>query len=87
MQLVTPDDRPRDRFISGRMGAAIKELICSFVTGSLRVERHFAGAYTWPRGLEAHDALVAANDANEQRRTSPLTKRLATRKVRRCEAS
>jgi len=63
VQLVTPEDRPRPRFISGKMGAVIKELICSFVTGALRVERLFAGTYTWPRGVEAHGALAAANDA------------------------
>jgi NADH dehydrogenase FAD-containing subunit len=53
VQLVTPEDRPRDRFVSGRMGALVKELISTLVIGALRVERLFAGAYSWPRNVEA----------------------------------
>jgi NADH dehydrogenase len=61
VQMVDAEDRPRDRFLSGRMGAVVKELICTYVTGSIRVERRFGGAYTWPRKIEAREDEPAAS--------------------------
>ena len=48
IQLVQPDDSPRDRFLTGRTAAWIKELICRFTVVSLRLEaRGFH--YRWPK--------------------------------------
>lgn len=65
VQLVSPEDRPRDRFVSGRMGALVKELISTLVIGALRVERLCAGAYGWPRSVEArhHTPALPASRA------------------------
>ncbi len=59
VQLVTPEDAPRDRFVSGRMAALVKELISTLVIGALRVERLYAGAYSWPRSVEARQHTPA----------------------------
>lgn len=58
VQRVTPEDRPRGHIISGTMGALLKELICGYVAGSLRVERLVAGAYRWPHTIVARREVV-----------------------------
>jgi len=45
---VDRDDRPTGRAITGRSAALIKEAICRFVIGGLRLERWLSGAYAWP---------------------------------------
>lgn len=45
---VDPDDKPTGRVLRGRHGAFMKELICRFVLGAIRLERSFAGLYAWP---------------------------------------
>lgn len=45
---VDGDDRPTGRVIRGRAAALVKESICRFVIGALRIERIFSGAYAWP---------------------------------------
>jgi NADH dehydrogenase len=50
---VDSDDRPSGRVIRGRTAAMIKESICRFVIGGLKLERLFAGAYAWPHALRA----------------------------------
>lgn len=44
------DDRPRGRYFSGAIGAMIKEVICRFVIGMMKLEARVPGAYAWPRG-------------------------------------
>jgi NADH dehydrogenase len=46
--LVDRDDRASGRVLTGRTGALVKELVCRFVLGAIRLERHFAGLYAWP---------------------------------------
>lgn len=46
---VDADDRPTGRVLTGRGGALVKELICRLVIGAIRLERMFAGLYSWPR--------------------------------------
>jgi NADH dehydrogenase FAD-containing subunit len=48
IQVVNPDDSPREQVITGRAGALVKELICRFTLATLRLERHFPGAYRVP---------------------------------------
>lgn len=73
VQMVTPDDRAQPRFFSGTMAAVIKELVCTFVTGALRVERMFGGAYTWPRKLEAgREAMSLPARSGRASALSPL---------------
>ena len=45
---VHQDDRARERFISGRQAAMVKELICQYTTWSLWLEKLIPGAYRWP---------------------------------------
>jgi NADH dehydrogenase len=45
---VDRDDRASGRVLTGRTGALVKELVCRFVMGAIRLERHFAGLYAWP---------------------------------------
>jgi NADH dehydrogenase len=45
---VDADDRPSGRVLAGRRGALLKELVCRFVIGALRLERLMAGLYAWP---------------------------------------
>jgi NADH dehydrogenase len=56
---VDSDDQPSGRMIRGRPAALIKESICRFVIGSLRLERWLAGVYAWPRGRRTHDKATA----------------------------
>jgi NADH dehydrogenase FAD-containing subunit len=56
---VDADDRPTGRVIEGRQAALIKELICRFVLGAIRLERWFAGLYAWP-GKRARGYLANA---------------------------
>jgi NADH dehydrogenase FAD-containing subunit len=45
---VDRDDRPTGRVLGGRVAALVKETICRFVIGGLRMERFMAGLYAWP---------------------------------------
>lgn len=53
VESVRPDDTPDGRIVTGRTGALIKELICRYVIGMIRAERWVAGAYQWPRAVQA----------------------------------
>ncbi len=48
VQIVGADDSPRERIVTGRGGALVKEGICQFTTWSLRAEALFPGLYRWP---------------------------------------
>jgi NADH:ubiquinone reductase (H+-translocating) len=52
-QRCDPRDAPTGPVYTGRTGALLKELICRYVIGALRIERRLAGAYQWPRALRA----------------------------------
>lgn len=45
---VDRDDHPTGRLIRGRVAAMIKEMICRFVVGGIRLERRLVGVYAWP---------------------------------------
>ncbi|MBK8020249.1 MAG: FAD-dependent oxidoreductase [Chloroflexi bacterium] len=49
IQIVDRLDRPRDRIVTGRAGAFVKELICVFARRSLDIEKRLPGAYLWVR--------------------------------------
>jgi NADH:ubiquinone reductase (H+-translocating) len=54
IQRCDPRDQPvEDGLITGRVGAMIKELVCRFAIGSLRLERRWAGVFWWPRDVPA----------------------------------
>jgi NADH dehydrogenase FAD-containing subunit len=46
-------DAPTGHVYTARTGALIKEAICRFVIGALRVERRWAGAYVWRHSVPA----------------------------------
>ncbi|HSP15064.1 MAG TPA: FAD-dependent oxidoreductase [Thermoanaerobaculia bacterium] len=52
IQFVEADDTPRQRFLSGRPAAWVKELICRFVVSSIRLER-IGVHYSWPKTASA----------------------------------
>lgn len=45
---VSADDVPSGAVLTGRRGALVKELVCRYVLGALRLERLVPGLYTWP---------------------------------------
>ena len=62
LQRVTHDDVAIDSFISGWLGARIKEAICRYTTISLAIERVLPGTYSWPgrKRTLTSDALLTA---------------------------
>ncbi|HEX2061900.1 MAG TPA: FAD-dependent oxidoreductase [Thermoanaerobaculia bacterium] len=52
IQFVNPDDTPRERAITGRPAAWIKELVCRYAAMSLRLETRGVH-YHWPKPEEA----------------------------------
>ncbi|MET0385312.1 MAG: FAD-dependent oxidoreductase, partial [Polyangiales bacterium] len=62
---VDRDDRATGRVIRGRVAALIKEGICRFVIGGLRLERLAAGFYAWPAGRPA-GMLAESNPVEAQ---------------------
>ncbi|MCX6045212.1 MAG: FAD-dependent oxidoreductase [Chloroflexi bacterium] len=53
VQFVDGVDHPRESVLTGRVGAAVKELILHYVMWSLQIERRFA-FYRWPHTQQAH---------------------------------
>ena len=53
VQSTDPRDAPTGHVYTARTGAVIKEAICRFVIGALRVERRWAGAFVWRRSVPA----------------------------------
>jgi NADH dehydrogenase FAD-containing subunit len=53
IQRSDPRDAPTGHVYTGRTAALLKELICRYVIGALRVERRIAGSYQWPRAVLA----------------------------------
>ncbi len=62
VQFVHPDDSPREKIITGRPAALVKELICRFTTFSLAMERRRPGSYTW---LQAKGPAPAARPSGQ----------------------
>ncbi|MBZ0300356.1 MAG: FAD-dependent oxidoreductase [Anaerolineae bacterium] len=58
LQFVHPDDSPKERIVTGRMGAIAKEMIVQYAYRSLPAERILPGAQVWlgkgqlPAGVE-----------------------------------
>lgn len=52
VQFVNPDDSPRERALTGRPAAWIKEMICRYTVVSLRLERRGVH-YGWPKSEAA----------------------------------
>ncbi len=48
VQIVSGDDTPRERIITGKGGAVFKEMICRLTINVLRLERHVPGLYRVP---------------------------------------
>ena len=49
VQRVNPNDTPKERILTGRFAARIKEFICRFTIRSIYLERFWPGAYQWPQ--------------------------------------
>jgi NADH:ubiquinone reductase (H+-translocating) len=50
IQVVRADDTPRPLHIGGRVGGAIKNMVCTMVVDAPAKERTKPGAYHWPKG-------------------------------------
>jgi NADH dehydrogenase FAD-containing subunit len=48
VQWVNGYDVPKERIITGRLGALVKEAICRYTLYSLLLERHLPGLFFWP---------------------------------------
>ena len=50
IQVVRNDDTPRALHVGGRLGATIKEKICTMVVDAPAEESSKPGTYLWPKG-------------------------------------
>lgn len=66
VQLVNADDTPKERIITGRLGATIKEGIVKFTIWALRWERRLPGAYFWAHSIKAQSNRTTHNNDNEE---------------------
>lgn len=58
VQMVRPDDMPREKIITGWAGALIKEQICRMTVSALSLERHLPGRiYRWPQPEGMYDVI------------------------------
>jgi len=70
VQWVHSDDQPRERIITGRLGAWIKELICRFTVQSLWFTKRWPRAMQWQQTSQVIDAqapTVTAGSDYDQR--------------------
>ncbi|HEY7295764.1 MAG TPA: FAD-dependent oxidoreductase [Dehalococcoidia bacterium] len=65
IQFVNPDDSPREKILTGRAAALVKEFICRFTTFSLAMERRRPGTYRW---TQSRQPSVATRTASRQAR-------------------
>ena len=56
IQVVRPDDTPRAFHLGGRLGARVKELVCTMVVSTPKKEITRPGAYSWPKGPQRKPA-------------------------------
>jgi NADH dehydrogenase len=58
-QRSDPFDRPVGGIVTGRIAAMLKEAVCRWIIGALRIEKRWPGAYGWPRDVEAMPPALA----------------------------
>lgn len=63
VQPVDARDQPRPWILTGRVAALVKESICRFVVGSLRLDGAHPGLYAWPRAVVAGAPALEAEVA------------------------
>lgn len=63
VQPVDVRDHAKPWVVTGRMGALVKESICRFVVGALRIEAARAGMYAWPQSVVAGHAALPSTTA------------------------
>lgn len=66
VQMVNPNDSPREQVISGRAGALIKEVICRSTVLFMKLER-FGRFYAYPRPQRSAAAVEAAGSLRQER--------------------
>ncbi len=60
IQMVKYDDTPREKIITGRLGAIIKEFICRYTIWSLNLERLGWFPYRWPQPNTQKKAILTS---------------------------
>lgn len=63
IQFVESDDTPKDRILTGRSGAWVKELICRYTVWSLQLEKRFPGMYWFPQVAQEVEQNVLAKQS------------------------
>ncbi|GAA3473315.1 NAD(P)/FAD-dependent oxidoreductase [Nonomuraea roseola] len=63
IQTVRHDDSPLGLVLTGRVAAWVKEQVCRFTLGSLRLERRRPGTYLWPKGSARSSAAPVTSRA------------------------
>jgi hypothetical protein len=72
IQVVGPDDSPRNLWARGRTGAWIKEAICRMTVSGLQKERIRPGAYKAPKGPRVPEAPDISAPSGTHRRQETL---------------
>lgn len=70
VQFVHGDDSPKERILSGRTAAWVKEQICRFTVTALKMERRRPGTYMWAKGPARRNAVA---DGRVEARRSDAT--------------
>lgn len=65
VQWVDGHDRPKERIITGRLGALVKESICRYTLYSLLLERRLPGIFFWP-GQRSRAQAVRLSETSVQ---------------------
>src|SRR5438270_4383815 len=56
--LLSPDDRPRQPYITGWLGSLVREAVVSFVVTATMSQRRFPGLFVWPGKGRYEQALA-----------------------------
>ncbi len=63
VQFVDADDTPKDRILTGRKAAWVKEFICRYTILSLQLEKRFPGMYWYPKVAQEVEQNILAKQA------------------------
>jgi NADH dehydrogenase FAD-containing subunit len=68
---LSPDDRPRPPYITGRVGALTREAVIGFVVAATLAQRRFPGLFVWP-GKGRYEQAQRRKRALEEHPSRPL---------------
>src|SRR5438270_9206264 len=68
---LSPDDRPRQPYITGWLGSLVREAVVSFVVTATMSQRRFPGLFVWP-GKGRYEQALAKEEHLEVAFSGPL---------------